>query len=59
MIWQNHPCHTSFDDGADVPERMVPAAEAAGLGSVGISLHCPVSGLYAGGADRRQNERPV
>ena len=47
MIWQNLHCHTNFDDGADAPERMVLAAEAAGLGSVGISLHCPVSGQEA------------
>lgn len=47
MIRQNLHCHTSFDDGADAPERMVLAAEAAGLGSLGISLHCPVSGQEA------------
>lgn len=47
MIRQNLHCHTNFDDGADAPERMVLAAEAAGLGSVGISLHCPVSGQEA------------
>ena len=44
MIRQNLHCHTIFDDGADAPERMVLAAQAAGLGSLGISLHCPVSG---------------
>ncbi len=44
MIRQNLHCHTCFDDGADAPEQMVLAAEAAGLGSLGISLHCPVQG---------------
>ena len=44
MTRQNLHCHTDFDDGADAPERMVLAAQAAGLGSLGISLHCPVSG---------------
>ena len=47
MIRQNLHCHTIFDDGADAPERMVLAAQAAGLGSLGISLHCPVSGQEA------------
>ena len=47
MIRQNLHCHTIFDDGADAPERMVLAAQAAGLDSLGISLHCPVSGQEA------------
>ena len=47
MIRQNLHCHTIFDDGADAPERMVLAAQTAGLGSLGISLHCPVSGQEA------------
>ena len=44
MVRQNLHCHTCFDDGADAPERMVLAAEAAGLDSLGISLHCPIPG---------------
>lgn len=44
LVLQNLHCHTRFDDGADTPEAMVLAAEAAGLRSVGISLHCPLPG---------------
>ncbi len=44
MITQNLHCHTRFDDGADSPEAMVLAAEAAGLRSLGVSLHCPIPG---------------
>ena len=44
MIQQNLHCHTSFDDGNNSAEEMVLAAEAAGLRSVGVSLHCPIVG---------------
>ena len=44
MIQQNLHCHTRFDDGNDSAEEMVLAAEAAGLRSVGVSLHCPIDG---------------
>ena len=44
MIKQNLHCHTTFDDGADTPEAMVKAAISAGLSSIGISAHSPVSG---------------
>lgn len=44
MIRQNLHCHTTFDDGKDSAEAMVLAAEAAGLKSLGISLHCPIQG---------------
>ncbi len=44
MIRQNLHCHSTYDDGADAPEQMVLAAEAAGLRSLGISLHCPIIG---------------
>ena len=44
MILQNLHCHTCFDDGADSPEAMILAAEAAGLRSLGISLHSPIPG---------------
>ena len=44
MIWQNLHCHTTFDDGKDSAEAMVLAAEAAGLRSIGVSLHCPIQG---------------
>ena len=44
MIRQNLHCHTRFDDGDHSAEEMVLAAEAAGLRSIGISLHCPIEG---------------
>ena len=44
MIRQNLHCHTRFDDGKDSAEAMILAAEAAGLKSLGISLHCPIAG---------------
>ena len=44
MIRQNLHCHTTFDDGQDSAETMVLAAEAAGLKSIGVSLHCPIQG---------------
>ncbi len=44
MIQQNLHCHTLFDDGNNSAEEMVLAAEAAGLRSIGVSLHCPIEG---------------
>lgn len=44
MVRQNLHCHTRFDDGDGSPEEMVRAALNAGLGSVGVSLHCPIPG---------------
>lgn len=44
MKRQNLHCHTWFDDGKDSPEAMVLAAEKAGMGGLGISLHCPIEG---------------
>ena len=44
MIRQNLHCHTTFDDGKDSAETMILAAEAAGLKSIGVSLHCPIQG---------------
>lgn len=43
MIKQNLHCHTTFDDGADTPEAMVTAAISAGLTSIGVSAHSPVT----------------
>lgn len=44
MKRQNLHCHSTYDDGADSPEMMVRAASLAGLASVGVSLHCPITG---------------
>ncbi len=44
MLEQNLHCHSTFDDGNNSAEEMVLAAEAAGLRSIGVSLHCPIEG---------------
>lgn len=42
MIAQNLHAHCTFDDGKNTPEEMVRASQAAGLTSVGLSLHGPL-----------------
>jgi len=42
MIRQNLHTHSLWDDGEDTMERMVLAAEAAGLTSLGFSIHTPM-----------------
>lgn len=42
MIHQNLHMHTTFDDGAHSPQEMIEASIAAGLTSVGVSLHSPM-----------------
>ena len=42
MTCQNLHAHTTCDDGRDTPRAMIEAAIAAGLGSVGLSLHSPM-----------------
>ena len=42
MTLQNLHAHTRYDDGSDTPRAMVEAALAAGMPSVGISLHSPL-----------------
>lgn len=46
MIKQNLHCHTTYDDGVNMPEEMVLAAMEYGLTSLGISLHAPMEGEY-------------
>ena len=41
--------HTDWDDGANTAEEMILASEAAGLTSVGVSLHSPLPGPNAWG----------
>lgn len=42
MIRQNLHTHSIWDDGEDTMERMVLAAEAVGLTSLGFSIHTPM-----------------
>ncbi len=42
MVAQNLHAHCTFDDGKNTPEEMVRASQAAGLTSVGLSLHGPL-----------------
>ncbi len=42
MFTQNLHTHTTFDDGQNTLEEMALAAEAAGLRSIGFSVHTPM-----------------
>ena len=42
MIVQNLHMHTDWDDGSASCEEMISASRAAGLASVGVSVHCPM-----------------
>lgn len=42
MFSQNLHVHSTFDDGRSTPEEMVCAAIAAGLSSIGFSVHLPM-----------------
>ena len=42
MTFQNLHAHTLYDDGRDTPRAMIEAAMAAGMPSMGISLHSPL-----------------
>ena len=42
MFQQNLHAHTTFDDGQNTIEEMALAAQAAGLTSLGISVHMPM-----------------
>ena len=42
MITQNLHTHSTWDDGKNTVEEMILAARAAGLTSVGLSLHSPM-----------------
>ena len=42
MIRQNLHTHTTWDDGRNTAREMIEAAMAAGMTSVGISLHSPI-----------------
>ena len=42
MITQNLHMHSTWDDGKNTAEDMILASHAAGLSSVGLSVHCPM-----------------
>ena len=42
MIAQNLHMHSTWDDGSHSVEEMILASRAAGLTSVGVSVHCPM-----------------
>ena len=42
MITQNLHMHSTWDDGSCTAEEMILASRAAGLTSVGLSVHCPM-----------------
>jgi len=42
MITQNLHMHSTWDDGKCSVEEMILASKAAGLKSVGVSVHCPM-----------------
>ena len=42
MITQNLHMHSTWDDGKNTAEEMILASHAAGLSSVGLSVHCPM-----------------
>ena len=42
MIRQNLHTHTTWDDGRNTAREMIEAAMAAGMTSVGISVHSPI-----------------
>ena len=42
MITQNLHMHSTWDDGSCSVEEMILASRAAGLHSVGLSVHCPM-----------------
>jgi len=42
MIFQNLHMHSTWDDGKSTAEEMILASRAAGLSSVGLSVHCPM-----------------
>lgn len=42
MLTQNLHTHSTFDDGQNTLEEMARAAHAAGLGSIGFSVHAPM-----------------
>lgn len=42
MITQNLHMHSTWDDGSCSVEEMILASKAAGLTSVGLSVHCPM-----------------
>ena len=42
MIPQNLHMHSTWDDGRSTVEEMILASRAAGLASVGVSVHCPM-----------------
>ena len=42
MITQNLHMHSTWDDGSCSVEEMILASRAAGLSSVGVSVHCPM-----------------
>lgn len=42
MISQNLHMHSTWDDGSCSVEEMILASKAAGLASVGLSVHCPM-----------------
>lgn len=42
MISQNLHMHSIWDDGKSTAEEMILASHAAGLSSVGLSVHCPM-----------------
>jgi len=42
MITQNLHMHSTWDDGKCAVEEMIRASKAAGLTSVGVSVHCPM-----------------
>lgn len=43
MIMQNLHMHSMWDDGKNTVEEMILASKAAGLTSVGVSVHCPMA----------------
>lgn len=57
MFSQNLHTHTVWDDGRDTAEEMILAARAAGLSSVGISLHAPMS--YEAEWDAEEKDFPA
>jgi len=42
VITQNLHMHSTWDDGKSSVEEMILASKAAGLASVGLSVHCPM-----------------
>ena len=49
MFYQNLHAHSTYDDGKSTPREMIEASMAAGLTSVGISVHSPLPYLSGWG----------